>query len=126
MNVIEGGIWSVSAIKTFLGGSTRRYPDGRLYADVHGYVTKTEKPRRYIKSDGNCVTIDDQTGTVNTIYGNRAELGNGSYSSNDVWDYRGRGLQHVTGKSNYTSFNHWHKSNQSKWPNDIINVVDDF
>ncbi|WP_258223155.1 glycoside hydrolase family 19 protein [Aeromonas sp. HMWF016] len=126
LNVIEGGIWSVSAIKTFLGGSTRRYPDGRLYADVHGYVTKTEKPRRYIKSDGNDVTLDDQIAIVNTIYGNRAELGNGSYSSNDGWNYRGRGLKQVTGKSNYTSFNDWHKSNQSKWPNDIINAVDDF
>lgn len=126
LNVIEGGVWSVSAIKSFRGGRTRRYPDGRLYADVHGYVTKTERPRRYIKSDGNDVTIDDQIAIVNTIYGNRAELGNGSYSSNDGWNYRGRGLKQVTGKSNYTSFNNWHKSNQSKWPNDIINAVDDF
>lgn len=126
LNVIEGGVWSVSAIKSFRGGRTRRYPDGRLYADVHGYVTKTERPRRYIKSDGNDVTIDDQIAIVNTIYGNRTELGNGSYSSNDGWNYRGRGLKQVTGKSNYTSFNNWHKSNQSKWPNDIINAVDDF
>lgn len=126
LNVIEGGVWSVSAIKSFRGGRTRRYPDGRLYADVHGYVTKTERPRKYIKSDGNDVTIDDQIAIVNTIYGNRTELGNGSYSSNDGWNYRGRGLKQVTGKSNYTSFNNWHKSNQSKWPNDIINAVDDF
>ena len=126
LNVIEGGIWRVSAIKSFRGGRTRRYPDGRLYADVHGYVTKTERPRRYIKSDGSDVTIDDQIAIVNTIYGNRVELGNGSYSSNDGWNYRGRGLKQVTGKSNYTSFNDWHKSNQEKWPNDIISAVDDF
>lgn len=126
LNVIEGGVWRVSAIKSFRGGRTRRYPDGRLYADVHGYVTKTERPRRYIKDDGNDVTIDDQIAIVNTIYGNRTELGNGSYSSNDGWNYRGRGLKQVTGKSNYTSFNDWHKNNQSKWPNDIINAVDDF
>lgn len=126
LNVIEGGIWRVSAIKSFRGGRTRRYPDGRLYADVHGYVTKTERPRRYIKSDGNDITIDDQIAIVNTIYGNRTELGNGSYSSNDGWNYRGRGLKQVTGKNNYTSFNDWHKKNQSKWPEDTINAVDNF
>lgn len=126
LNVIEGGVWRVSAIKSFRGGRTRRYPDGRLYADVHGYVTKTERPRRYIKSDGNDITIDDQIAIVNTIYGNRTELGNGSYSSNDGWNYRGRGLKQVTGKNNYASFNDWHKKNQSKWPEDTINAVDNF
>lgn len=53
-------------------------------------------------------------------------MDNGSYRSNDGWNYRGRGLKQVTGKNNYSDFNKWHRHNQSKWPDNIINSVDEF
>jgi hypothetical protein len=40
---------------------------------------------------------------TNTVYGGRADLGNGPYSSGDGFRYHGRGLIQLTDRANYTA-----------------------
>ena len=124
LHTSEGENWSIDALKGFAGGRNRRYPDGRLYADVHGYEVKDRRTGLYLKADGSQVTQLDKIEAFNTIYGNRPrDLGNGDYNTNDGWNFRGRGLKQVTGRYNYTTFNEWHSENQAMWPSDILDVV---
>ncbi|MGL4888111.1 MAG: glycoside hydrolase family 19 protein [Aeromonas veronii] len=124
LSTSEGENWSVTALKGFAGGRNRRYPDGRLYADVHGYKIKDRRTGLYLKEDGSQISQLDKIEAFNTIYGNRPrDLGNGDYDTNDGWNFRGRGLKQVTGRYNYTTFNTWHRENQAMWPNDTLNAV---
>ncbi len=56
----------------------------------------------------------DQTAIANRAYAKR--LGNGGVSSEDGWTYRGRGLFHVTGKSNYQDAENWYNTTFSPKP----------
>ncbi len=136
LNITEGTNWSIDAIKGFSNGATRRYPEaqdgdntdpraGKLYAEVHGYKTKSKINGiwHYYKADGDEVTLEDKKAVFNTIYGNRSNLGNGDYGSGDGWKYRGRGLKQLTGKFNYLDFNDWHALNQNLWVNDVVDFV---
>ncbi|MBP0601155.1 glycoside hydrolase family 19 protein [Aeromonas sanarellii] len=124
LSTSEGENWSINALKGFAGGRNRRYPDGRLYADVHGYKRKDRRTGLYLKEDGSQISQLDKIEAFNTIYGNRPrDLGNGDYDTNDGWNFRGRGLKQVTGRYNYTTFNTWHRENQGMWPNDTLNAV---
>ncbi|MDM5083348.1 glycoside hydrolase family 19 protein [Aeromonas rivipollensis] len=124
LSTSEGENWSINALKGFAGGRNRRYPDGRLYADAHGYKIKDRRTGLYLKEDGSQISQLDKIEAFNTIYGNRPrDLGNGDYDTNDGWNFRGRGLKQVTGRYNYTTFNTWHRENQAMWPNDTLNAV---
>ena len=59
-----------------------------------------------------------------SLYSGRDELGNGNYlTTDDGWNFRGRGLKQLTGRDNYTEFNTWHAANQTRWPDDIIDAI---
>uniref|UniRef100_UPI002611A82E peptidoglycan-binding protein n=1 Tax=uncultured Vibrio sp. TaxID=114054 RepID=UPI002611A82E len=126
LNMAEYTNYRISTLDTdeFSSARKRKYPDGRRYIDVHAAADRVNGV--FIKSDGNRVTLDDKRIIFNTMYGNRMDdLGNGAYDTDDGWNFRGRGLKQLTGRSNYVRFNDWHKENQSRWPQDQIDVVND-
>lgn len=53
----------------------------------------------------------DQSGIGNIVYANR--MGNGNSESGDGYNFRGRGVFQLTGRSNYTSFQSFYNSNYS-------------
>ena len=126
LNMAEYTNYRISTLDTdeFSSARKRKYPDGRRYIDVHAAADRVNGV--FIKSDGNRVTLDDKRIIFNTMYGNRMDdLGNGDYDTDDGWNFRGRGLKQLTGRSNYVRFNDWHKKNQSRWPQDQIDVVNE-
>ena len=54
------------------------------------------------------VSTENQIAIGNRAYGSR--YGNGDIPSGDGWRYRGRGLKHLTFKSNYATFKEYHNS----------------
>ncbi len=98
------------------------YP-GMRYIDVHAIDRKENGV--FLKADGTPVTDEDKRIIFNVMYGGRKELGNGDFlTTDDGWNFRGRGLKQLTGRSNYTSFNDWHAANQEQWPGDVIDAID--
>jgi predicted chitinase len=90
--VEEDFTYSVQGLKgTF--GYFAHHPDE---AATYGYPGQTKY-----------VSHPNQIAIANRAYGSR--LGNGSIASGEGWKYRGRGLKHLTGKSNYNAFKTYHK-----------------
>jgi predicted chitinase len=56
---------------------------------------------------------------ANRAYANK--IGNGSVSSGDGWQYRGRGLKQLTGKSNYIGFQNFY---HTLWTVDDVNFIE--
>ncbi|WP_236200010.1 glycoside hydrolase family 19 protein [Pseudomonas pseudonitroreducens] len=85
-------IFSVSYLKE----NFRYFIDHPAEASDYGYTTvKTSLP------------LSKKIELANRMYCNK--IGNGDVSSGDGWKYRGRGLKHLTGKSNYRGFSDFHK-----------------
>ncbi|WP_313309356.1 hypothetical protein [Stutzerimonas nitrititolerans] len=57
---------------------------------------------------GRFVSVENQMAIANRAYASRYD--NGDIASGDGWRYRGRGLKHLTFKSNYSDFKNYHKS----------------
>ena len=78
----------------------------------------------FLKKDGTPPTQEDKRILFNVMYGGRDNLGNGNYlTTDDGWNFRGRGLKQLTGRYNYTEFIAWHAANQTRWPDDIIDAI---
>ena len=106
----------------------RKYPadhelhPGKRYIDVLG-IDRRENGF-LVKKDGTRPSEDDKRILFNVMYGGRRELKNGDYlTTDDGWNFRGRGLKQLTGRGNYTAFNKWHAANQARWPDDIIDAI---
>jgi predicted chitinase len=101
--------------------------------NLFGYFrSNPEEARRYgykvragkIKENGLPMTRADCEAIANGAYGGRTELGNRGVSSGDGWKYRGRGLKQLTGRHNYTLFQHWHSKFSAQWPNDRPDFIE--
>ncbi len=106
----------------------RNYPSdhakhpGERYIDVLGIHEKRDG--KFVKKDGNRPSLEDKRMLFNVMYGGRKDLGNHDYlTTDDGWNYRGRGLKQLTGRRNYTGFNKWHAKNKSEWPEDKIDLI---
>ncbi|MBN3495506.1 peptidoglycan-binding protein [Vibrio neptunius] len=106
----------------------RNYPadhklhPGKRYIDVLGIDRKENG--FFVKKDGTKPSEDDKRMLFNVMYGGRVDLKNGDYlTTDDGWNFRGRGLKQLTGRGNYTAFNKWHAAHQARWPDDIIDAV---
>lgn len=120
----ESFIYSQAALKGKFRGLRKKNSDDVMLADIYGYQEKKviNGINKYLKANEQAMTLSDYKSIANNAYG--ARIGNGSIESGDGWTYRGRGLKQLTGKDNYTDFNRWHKKNQTLWPNDIIDTIE--
>jgi len=66
------------------------YTDPARIAQMFSALREAEKARAFTRQP---------KALANTVYANRN--GNGSEASGDGWNYRGRGLPHLTGRGNY-------------------------
>ncbi|MBV7549916.1 hypothetical protein KW849_26905 [Pseudomonas sp. PDM26] len=89
------------------------FRDNPEEASRYGYKVRAGK----IKENGLPMSRADYEAIANGAYGGRTELGNRGISSGDGWNYRGRGLKQLTGRHNYTLFQHWHSRFSAQWPN---------
>ncbi|MBD9631646.1 glycoside hydrolase family 19 protein, partial [Pseudomonas sp. PDM19] len=80
----------------YLKQNFKYFIDHPAEANNYGYVT--------VKAS---LSPSKKIELANRMYCNK--IGNGDVSSGDGWKYRGRGLKHLTGKSNYRSFTVFHK-----------------
>lgn len=111
LNLEESFIWkAASLIQKFSYFSS--HP---AVAREHGYATV--KP---VKADGTPMNQDDFEAIANGAYGDRADLGNGSYASGDGWKYRGRGMKQLTGRANYHAFARWQAAHAADFAGDVI------
>lgn len=92
----------------------------RIFEDFTYSPEGLKKTFRYFKShpseaiiygySGNSkfVSTENQIAIANRAYASRYD--NGDIASGDGWRYRGRGLKHLTFRSNYTAFKRYHKN----------------
>ncbi|CAM3193834.1 Peptidoglycan-binding protein [Vibrio neptunius] len=130
LNMAEHTNYRTTVLDTsqFETARKRNYPadhklhPGKRYIDVLGIDRKENG--FFVKKDGTRPSEDDKRILFNVMYGGRGELKNGDYlTTDDGWNFRGRGLKQLTGRGNYTAFNKWHAAHQARWPDDIIDAV---
>ncbi|MGN5595912.1 glycoside hydrolase family 19 protein [Stutzerimonas nitrititolerans] len=90
--VVEDFTYSPEGLK----GTFRYFRLNPEEASTYGYAGRSR-----------FVSVENQMAIANRAYASRYD--NGDIASGDGWRYRGRGLKHLTFKSNYSDFKIYHK-----------------
>ncbi|ELY2018378.1 hypothetical protein SL053_002299, partial [Flavobacterium psychrophilum] len=102
LNVKEGENfnWYKEALKTTFGAFMTE--DGKKMADILGRQVKNKNDRGYV-----ALTIEEQKKVANYAYSPSSKKGKelGNTDENDGWDFRGKGLVQLTGRTGYTEAN---------------------
>lgn len=99
------GITSVKRVAAFLSQCAHESADFKVLKENLNYRKEglCKVFPKYFKTEAQAIAYANQPAKIaSRVYADR--MGNGSEASGDGWNYCGRGLIQITGKSNYTKF----------------------
>ena len=111
-----------------VGGSSFRLEEDFYYSveslkDDKRFTEKQAKEYGYIRTKVNkkwvYTQVSNEKEIANIKYSNRTYLGN--QGGDDGWNFRGRGIIQLTGRSNYTAFQTYYNNNNSNDKKDFLN-----